>query len=52
MDIDGEEGAGKGEGGAEEKGEPEAAPLALVSVMTHRNGCKLLLRLLAPEHTG
>lgn len=59
MDVDGgvmeagdEEGQG-GEGGeAEEKEEPEPAPLALVSVMTHRNGCKLLLRLLAPEHTG
>lgn len=32
--------------------EKEAAPLALFAVMTHANGCKLLLRLLAPEHTG
>lgn len=34
------------------KAENETAPPALLAVMTHRNACKLLLRLLAPEHTG
>lgn len=60
MDVDGEEeeeeqeggGEGEDEDEAEDEEEPEPAPLALVSVMTHRNGCKLLLRLLAPDHTG
>lgn len=55
MDVDEaeEDGAGGGkEGEAEGEEEEEEAPLALVSVMTHRNGCKLLLRLLAPDHTG
>lgn len=41
----------------EEKEEEEAAAAApprlpLVGVMHHKNGCKLLLRLLAPDHTG
>ena len=58
---DQEEGEGNEEGGEEaeeededeeEAEEEEPAPLALVSVMMHRNGCKLLLRLLAPERTG
>ncbi len=59
MDVDEaeEDGAGGGkegeaEGEEEDEEEEKEAPLALVSVMTHRNGCKLLLRLLAPEHTG
>ncbi|CAM9779875.1 unnamed protein product [Laminaria digitata] len=55
-----EEGGGQEEGEDDEEGEKEEeeeeeeepAPLALVSVMMHRNGCKLLLRLLAPERTG
>lgn len=47
-----EEGEGEGEDQVSlEKGEEEL-PTALVVVMNHRNGCKLLLRLLAPEHTG
>lgn len=48
------EGAGGdegGEGGQAEKNDEYARP-ALVAVMMHRNGCKLLLRLLAPEHIG
>lgn len=63
MDVDEEEGGGEeGSGGEEAEGEKdeeeaeeeeeEEPQLALVSVMTHRNGCKLLLRLLAPDHTG
>lgn len=33
--------------------EAKVAPISgLVKVMMHRNGCKLLLRMLAPEHTG
>lgn len=34
------------------RGSEESVPTALVAVMTNRNGCKLLLRLLAPDHTG
>lgn len=52
MEVDGEDEQEKKEKEVEEKEVDEDAPLALVSVMTHRNGCKLLLRLLAPDHTG
>lgn len=63
MDIDSEEGGaveteGRVEGSTgdvdamDEEGVKEDAPMALVAVMTNRNGCKLLLRLLAPDHTG
>ena len=49
MDVD--ESPAEG-GGREEEKVDESAPPALLEVMTSRNGCKLLLRLLAPEHTG
>lgn len=53
MDVEEEGGAAEvEEEEAKKEEEEEAAPLALMSVMTHRNGCKLLLRLLAPDHTG
>ncbi|CAM9405372.1 unnamed protein product [Scytosiphon promiscuus] len=54
MDVE-EEGGEQEEAEGEDEvdsEEQEAPPLALMSVMTHRNGCKLLLRLLAPDHTG
>lgn len=39
--------------GGEDKGRDNSKhPLTLLEVMTSRNGCKLLLRLLAPERTG
>lgn len=54
MDVD-EPQADGGEG-EEDKGDGVGdvsnPPLALLEVMISRNGCKLLLRLLAPERTG
>lgn len=54
MEVDeeeGEEGMKEPEGKAvaEDSG---AAPPAMLAVMKSRTGCKILLRLLAPEHTG
>lgn len=49
MDVEGEDEQVGGEVG---KAEEKPAPPALLAVITHRNGCKLLLRLLAPDHTG
>lgn len=50
MDVEGED----QEVGEETAGKAEEkpGPPALLAVITHRNGCKLLLRLLAPDHTG
>lgn len=36
----------------DEGGDDSNQPLTLLEVMTSRNGCKLLLRLLAPDRTG
>lgn len=53
-DEDEDEDEEEKEGDAMEEEEPAAARtrLPLVSVMRNMNGCKLLLRLLAPDHTG